>query len=116
MDVYRLGNLDIRLFLASDEFSQAKKFALENIDSDRVVATGKIKSTEDDPLYGTEVNLIYNPKRDRDCGVDCSEMIRHFEDPPIPVYISGRAVRNLSNGELCGSAFLQYKLEIKVRR
>jgi len=109
MEVKRLGNLDIHLILTKKEES-----LLELLTEKSVIATSKIKSPFYDPLNGKEVQLIYNPSCNID-GADGRDMIPHFDNPPIPVYIAKRGRIKLREEEWCGGAYLSAKIEIKVQ-
>ena len=112
MRAIRFGNGDISLILTQGGFSSIRSLAEE-----KLVASARIQATEGDPLKDKEIQLIYHPTKNvgfRDCGIDCSEMIRHFDSPPIPVYISKETVRTLENREFCGSCYIDAKLIIKV--
>ena len=67
-----------------------------------------------DPLNGKEVQLIYNPSCNID-GADGGDMISHFDNPPIPVYIGNRGRIKLQEEGWCGGAYLSAKVEIKVQ-
>ena len=111
MRATRLGNMDLLLTINREELSK-----IENASKGgEILASSKIKSAYG--LDGIEIKLIYDSERSpySDNGLDCSEVVRHIKDPPIPVYITDyRVAQRLKNEELCISAFLQYKLEIKV--
>ena len=115
MKVLRRGNGDISLTLTQNEFRKLKECDEKQERQD--IATAEIipfPPDSSDPLEGKKVAFIYDASRDRDCGLDCSEMIKHFNSPPIPVYISSRAVKRLEEGEFCGSCYADAKLEIKL--
>lgn len=113
MQVLRLGNMDIHIILNSADFSELENLAKNTNQS--TVATAQIQAPPYDPLTGKELSLIYDPDRDVDNGVDCTEMISHFKEPPIPVYIADRGVQRLKNREPCGSAYKFAKVEIRVQ-
>jgi len=111
MRATRLGNMDLLLLINREELSKIKDASKNG----ETLASCKIRSQYG--LDGTEIKLIYDSERSQysDNGLDCSEVVRHLQDPPIPVYIADyRVAQRLENEELCISAFLQYKLEIKV--
>ena len=104
----RLGNNDIHLIITNEELSQ-----LERLTEKRVALTSKLETYSQDSLKGIEVQLVYEPDQTYDC-LDGRDVVSHFNNPPIPVYISNRGIRRLQNREYCGGAVFDTKLEIRV--
>lgn len=113
MKVVRFGNGDFTLLLTQDELAEARSLASVGY-MEKMLSEAKIEAGKADPLRGKKIQLIYSSIRNFDCGVDCSDMIRHLTKPSIPVYFSMRAIRRLEQGEFCGSAYGDAKLFIKV--
>ena len=113
MQVVRLGNLDIHFILTQDEVLLLEDLVKREEVNEVVIATAFLRARSYDPLQGKEASLIYSPRCNVD-GADCSEMVEHFENPPIPVYIAGRGLQRLKTGEICGGAYLSTKVEVKV--
>ena len=110
MEAHRLGNNDIGLIITMEELSQLKQLTKK-----RVVFTSKLQSPYN-PLNGKEIQLIYDPDVNAD-GLDGRDMVPHFYNPPIPVYIGNRGIKRLQQGDYpCGGAVLSTKIEIKVQK
>jgi len=108
MEAKRLGNLDIIAHINEDEISR-----IESASEGEMIASSKIKSFDDKVLQ-----LIYVNKRNTysDRGIDCSDIIKYIADGIIPVYITRSDIaQRLREGDYCGSAFLQYRFELKAK-
>ena len=114
MECYLLGNMDIRLILISEELSLVEKLINERAKKQKI-ASVPIKAPNS-TLDKTEFQLIYDPSRQGDCGVDASEVLAHFNKPPIQVYISKRAIPLLKEQGWCGTAYSDAKLEIRMKK
>ncbi len=110
----RLGNNDIHLIITNEELSQLERLLKESLPEKKVALTSKLETYHPkDPLKDTKVQLVYEPDQTYDC-LDGRDVVSHFNNPPIPVYISNRGIRRLQNREYCGGAVFDTKLEIRV--
>ena len=105
-----MGNMDMHLIISAEELSELELMAQKG-----VAFTSKLKTYNPcDSLSGTEVRLIYDPDSKAD-GLDGREIASHFDNPPIPIYIGKRGIARLQQGDYCGGAVFDTKIEIKVK-
>ena len=109
----RLGNNDIHLIITDKELSQLERLVKENLTEKKVALTSKLETYSQDSLKGTEVQLVYDPDSTYE-GLDGRDVVPHFNNPPIPIYISNRGIRRLQNREYCGGAVFDTKIEMRV--
>jgi len=111
MEAIREGNLDFLLHISEEELLRGG-----NMSKERIIASSKIKSFyPEDSLNDKEMQLIYHPNRFFSDDVDCREIILHFNNPPIPVYINSQGIKILQENKENVSGFLSYKLRIKLK-
>ena len=114
MEATRQGNLDILLVINQDEFEGFKDARQSKRQK---ILTAKIKSSDDDPWKGREVQLIYKNSGDGD-GLDGSDMSFEEYESPIPIYLMNRGISRLSGNEVCMGCqgrYSFYRIELKVR-
>lgn len=110
MEAKRLGNLDILLIVKRNKLERALSLRPGTLIDKCPIKSGY----SNDPVHGNEIQLIYNPNRDRANGFDCSEVVEHLQNPPIPVYIAPRGIKLVLEDGESGGAFLSYQLRVKV--
>lgn len=111
MEVRRIGNMDMHLIMSGEELSK-----LELMTEKGVAFTSKLETYHpQDSLKGTEVQLVYDPNLTVD-GLDGRDVVSHFDNPPIPIYIGNRGIVRLQQGDYCGGAVFDTKIEIKVQK